>query len=124
MERTFAQSLVVGRAHDLPGGPRVRVRLAQPRDARRVGALAARQGHELTDLELARLVRFDPRREAAIVASALVDGADRLVGVGRIVAGVSTPELLITDSELPGELAELLREALVSRAGALRRAAA
>ena len=72
----------VGRSYQLGDGPRVRLRMVGPRDAASIRALLDRQGLEVDDLELARLVRFDPRCRAVICASALIGPTETIIALG------------------------------------------
>jgi hypothetical protein len=99
------------------------LRLPQSSDASEIQALGA---DRLTELELARLLRFDPRQRLVICAVALIDGAARVVGVGamdldRVQEG---PAVMTSDRASLEGLDELLREALIGRARALLRARA
>ena len=108
--------------HPLPRGPRVHLRLARPRDAAGVRELLQRQGYEAQELEIERLLRFDPRERCVICATALVQAHEAIVGIGAIEAGQAAegkpnePILVVADEELTEGLAELLRWALLSRA--------
>ncbi len=89
--------------------------------------LAHRIGAEPSELELARLVRFDPRTRVVICAAALLNGREALVGLGAIgldEASGLTPDTMLVDPELTDGLDELLGQALVGRADALLRARA
>jgi hypothetical protein len=71
------------------------------------------------DLELARLVQFDPRRRCVICATGLIDGAETLVGVGAIALGadgLAEPDTLVVAQEHAEEVSELLAAVLVNRA--------
>ncbi len=103
----------------LPRGLRVRLRLARGRDAPAIRNLLNAQGTSLDELELARLVRFDPRRRFVACATALIESREEIVGIGAIGLGedASTePDLLVVDESRASGLEELLRGALVSRA--------
>jgi hypothetical protein len=119
----FDPGALLARTYPLPGGPRVRLRLPQSSDADEIQALASRR---LTDLELARLLRFDPRQRLVICATALIDGSDRVVGVGAIDLDrvQDGPEVVTSDRASLEGLGDLLRKALVGRARALLRARA
>ena len=109
----------MGHTLNLEDGERVRLRLARSSDARAIGDLLARQGTAFDDVDPRRLVEYDPRDRYVVCATALIDGGERLVGVGAIdlVRGAEPePELLI--SELGDELASLLRRALMRAAEA------
>ncbi len=111
--------------HDLARGPRVRLRLVQIRDQREIRSFLAAHGSSTPDLDAARLTKSDPRRCVVICATALVGGAETLVGVGAIEVGADEPDVLVTDSGLTEGLEHLLRQALAKRAEtiAARRAA-
>jgi hypothetical protein len=107
---------LLGRSHRLPDGGRVRLRLTQPRDLRHIRELLMARGCAAVDLEVARLVRFDPRRRVVVCAWAWADGSEQLVGVGAIEVGLEAPELVCADEGRAPGLAELLRHALQDRA--------
>jgi hypothetical protein len=122
----------MARYYVLPRGPRVCLRLARIRDLAGIEDLFMRQGLFPSQIELARLVRSDPRKQVVITAVALVDSTERILGVGVIqvdalrVDGGADPEpvLLLVDDELTDGLEELLRNALTARARTLARARA
>ena len=97
------------RSLSLPGGERVRLRLARPADAPEVERLLG-----APPLDVRRLLRFDPARRA--VACAL-DARERLVGVGAIdLHPDATPDVVA--AELPGVealLTDVLRRRAQSR---------
>ena len=97
----------------------MRLGLAQIRDARAIGAFLAERRSGSQELEVARLVRADPRRRVAVCANALLDATETVVGVGAIEVGASEPDLLVVDSALTDGLEELLRRALRRRADAI-----
>jgi hypothetical protein len=108
----------VGRSYQLPRGPRVRLRMVGPRDAGAIRSLLTRQGLDLDELELARLVRFDPRCRAVICASALIGPTETIVGIGAIDLDAQTPDLVLVDDDAGEDLRQLVVGALVSRAQA------
>jgi hypothetical protein len=82
-------------------------------------ALLQQRGIEPTELELTRLVRYDPQRRAVICATAPIDGTELIVGVGAIaLEEQAPPETLVVDEALTEGLADLLASALVGRARA------
>ena len=89
-----------------------------PRDAGAIRSLFEREGLEVDDLELARLVRFDPRCRAVVCASALLGSTETIVAIGAIDLDAQTPDMVITDAEVGGGLRDLLADALMSRARA------
>jgi len=90
--------------------------MVQPRDGFAIRAFLADQGLGIDELELARLLRFDPRRRAVICASALVDAREVIVAVGGIDLGVLTPDTLVVDDDPQRTLRALLVGALCGRA--------
>ncbi len=97
------------RTYPLPAGPRVRLRLARPADGAAVLALLAGRGVVADDLEVSRLLRFDPLRRVVLCAFAPVDGAETLVGIGAIdLADGAEPDTLVVDERLTDGLGELL----------------
>jgi hypothetical protein len=114
----------MARHYLLPDGLRVCLRLARVRDREGLRRLCASRGAELDELELARLVAFDPRRRLVICATALIGSAETVLGAGAIdLTGDADPWLLVTDERAEG-LGPLLVDALLGRAQALRRARA
>jgi hypothetical protein len=122
MASSFSQGTLLGGSYPLPGGLRIRLRLARGSDSAAIRALigADRDAGAAVDLDLARIVHFDPRRQCVLCATALLDGRETLVAVGSVVVsdGRQATELLVIDDSLAG-LDELMREALGARAGAL-----
>lgn len=103
------------RSYELPAGPRVRLRLVRRSDLPALRALVEHGGLEPIELELERLVRYDPRR-TVICATAPVDGTELLVGVGAIaLAPDAEPDTIVVDERLTDGLGDLLHRALVGR---------
>jgi hypothetical protein len=115
---SFDNGALLARSYALVRGPRVRLRLAQVRDAGAIAALLERCGQDPEALAVARLTRFDPRRRVVICASALIGSSETVVGVGAIELGAREPELLMVDDELTEGLDVLLRPALIGRSSA------
>jgi len=116
---------LLARYYSLPSGPRVRLRLVRSRDRDGIRQLFAAQGHVADELELARLVAFDVPRRLVLVATALIDTTEKVVGVGAIELGeASGPALVLVDEALADGLRPLLSDALIGHAGALARARA
>jgi hypothetical protein len=122
----FDPKALLSRSYTLERGPRVRLRLPANRDESAIRALLARAGADDHELEAVRLARPDPRRRLVIVATGLVGFSETLLGVGAIELGdepaVST-SLYVDDEQTEG-LAELLDNALRTRATAIARARA
>lgn len=121
MADDFDPGALMGRFYTLPTGMRVRLRLARTGDRIGIAALLERLGADHDELEATRLALSDPRREVVICATALVEGTERVVGIGAIEIGARTPSRLIIDPRAEG-LEPLLGDALVGRARALARA--
>jgi len=115
----------MARYYALPRDLRVCLRLPRVRDRDAVRELLARIGVAADELALVRLVNFDPRRRLVICATALIESAETIVGVGAIDLHVADPEpsLLLADPRADG-LAPLLGDALVGRTRALARTSA
>jgi hypothetical protein len=124
----FDPGALLARTYELPRGPRVCLRLARVRDLVSVRQLLLRQGVEPDELELARLMRADPRRRLVICATALIDSAETVVGIGAIELDGAGPQprpsLVLVDDLATDGLAQLLSDALVGRARALAQARA
>jgi hypothetical protein len=123
----FDPGALLARTYALPRGPRVCLRLVRTRDLPGVGELLERQGIRPDELELARLVNFDPRRRLVLCATALIGTAERVVGVGVIDLDQppgSPPGLMVVDDLATAGLAPLLTDALRGHAAALDRARA
>ena len=102
----------------LSHGQRVRLRMVQPRDGFAIRAFLADQGLGIDELELDRLLRFDPRLRAVICASALIDAREVIVAVGGIDLDALTPDTLVVDDDPERTLRPLLVDALRGRAHA------
>ena len=105
-------------SYALARGPLVRLRLVRLRDLDSIRSLAAKAGLVCEELELARLVRCDLRRRLVLCATAIVDSAEAVLGVGMIELGRSAtmPSMLLVDAELTDGLHAVLADALVGRA--------
>lgn len=95
------------RTHALPGGPPVRLRLARRSDAPAVRGLLA----GASEVEVARLLAFDPAARAVICACAPIDGRETVVGIGAIdLRRGAEADVLVASTDGLGELlAETLR---------------
>jgi hypothetical protein len=114
----------LGRHYVLADGTRVCLRLPRVRDHGGVRRLCERHGIEPDQLELARLLSFDPRRRLVICATALIGSAETVLGVGAIdLEPDADPSLLVVDERVEG-VGLLLASALMGRADALVRARA
>lgn len=106
----------------LPSGDRVRLRLPQGRETTGVGALLLRLGLNPDDVDVRRVLRFDPRRRAVVCATLWTADGEVLVGLGGLTYLDGHVDLLITDEELAPGLAEALHDVLTA-APSIRRAA-
>ena len=80
-------------------------------------ALLGQRGVEASDLELERLLRYEPRRRIVICAMAPIRGAETVVGVGAIdLDAAAEPETIVVDERLTDGLGPLLAEVLMQRA--------
>src|SRR4051794_28928483 len=103
------------RTFPVPGAPPVRLRLAGPFDREDVQALLARRGVEAGELEVQRLLAFDPGRRSVLAAFAPLEGRETLVGIGSIENGEDVPDVLVVDERLTA-LADVLGPVLTERA--------
>jgi hypothetical protein len=101
--------VVLFRAHTLPSGLRVRVRLPQRGDLAGLLDLHDRVGRANTELGAQRLLRYDPRVRAVVCATAWVDGAERLVGFAAAERGDELV-LLADEARAAGVTAVLRRD--------------
>jgi N-acetylglutamate synthase-like GNAT family acetyltransferase len=110
---------LLSRTYPLDGGPRVRLRLAHLGDAPAMRELLAARGQEVDEVEMARLVRANPRERVVLCATAPLNGTEALVGFGALDLHGQVDTLVI-DERLAGEgLGTLLLEALAARAKAV-----
>ncbi len=107
--------MLIDATTSLPDGLRLRVRLPHSSDRAGLHALHARLGFRVEELELARALRFDPRRRAVACATAFLDGAERPVAYGAIAIGASEPDLLVADELLAPGAGVVLDAALRER---------
>ena len=111
------------RTFPVPGGPPVRLRLAGPSDRAAVIWLLQARGLPADELDVRRLLAFDPVRRHVLCALAPLDGAEVLAGFGAIDAGAEHPDALVTDERFDPGLAEVLGRVLIERARQRRPAA-
>ena len=103
-------------AHTLDGGDRVRLRLPIVADRPRLLALHERLGVPVDEVEVARLVRFDPRFRVAICAAGWTSAGPVLLGFGAIdLHRGATPDIVLADEETAPGVGALLRAALAER---------
>src|SRR3954453_6650563 len=104
---------VFPRSTALPNGLRVRVRLPHGSDRAALRDLHERAGVPLDELALTRLLRVDPRRRCALVATAWVSGAQSVVGFADCDVPPGDELGIVTDPAFGEELPELLGDALL-----------
>jgi hypothetical protein len=115
---------VFTRTFALPDGPRVGLRLAMPRDAERVACLLRERGVEASELDLRRLLTYDPSRRRVVLAFAPVEGRDVLVGIAAIdLAPGADVDTLVVDEDLAGGIGPFLGAVVRDRAARSRRVA-
>ena len=110
------------RTFPVPGGPPVRMRMAGPSDRALVAALLERRGLPVEEIDVRRLVAFDPARRHVLCALAPIDGEEVLVGLGAIDFGEAAPDVLVVDDRFAPALGELLGRVLIERARSRRAA--
>jgi hypothetical protein len=119
--------VLFGRTYTLADGSQMRFRLAGPGDGPGVADLLGRADQTLSELDLARLLRSDPRALVVVCATALLAGRETVLGFAAAPArtGALTGErsLVVVDPERAEELRGLLTQALASRLRSAHRAA-
>ena len=103
------------RSTPLPDGRRVRVRLPHGSDRAGLRDLHARTGAAVDELGLTRLLRVDPRRRCALVATAWVAGGERIVGFAACDVPPGDELLIVADPAFGLDLRELLADQLRRR---------
>jgi hypothetical protein len=109
--------------HTLPEGTRLRLRLPQIRDRVGLVDLLTRLGLDADDLDVARILRFDPRGRTVVCATVWTGTTETMVG---IVAGAKDgrgPDLLVADERLTPGVTAVLQDVLRDTARAGHRAA-
>jgi hypothetical protein len=105
------------RSHRLENGIRVRLRLARPGDQRPVARLLGHLGFDPEVPQLLDLVRFDPSERSVVCATALIGGAERVIGFGAVDRTVDgAPATVVAEPDFGPELIRLLRGGLRARA--------
>jgi hypothetical protein len=105
--------VLLNRTHRLADGSRARLRLPHTGDRRRLVALLARLGLELSELDAGRLLRGDPRRDVVLCATVWTSNGDVLAGYAA--TGPHGPTILVDEALAPG-IGGLLSDALAQRA--------
>lgn len=106
--------MLLFRAHTLPSGVRVRVRLPHRGDLAGLIALHERAGRPTSEMDARRLLRADPRERAAVCATTWAGGAETLVGFAVAAPG-EEPAPFLADEELAAGVDAVLRDALRER---------
>jgi hypothetical protein len=94
--------------------------MAGPSDRALLAALLERRGLPATELELRRLLAFDPARRHVLCALAPLDGKEVLAGFGAIDVGEDAPDMLVIDERFSPGLGEVLGRVLIERARSRR----
>ena len=110
------------RTFPIAGGPPVRLRMAGPSDRPLVSALLARRDLPADELDVQRLLAFDPARRHVLCALAPLAGAEVLAGFGAIAFGDDAPDMLVVDERFGPALGELLGRVLLERSRSRRAA--
>jgi hypothetical protein len=101
--------LLLDTHHTLPEGIRLRLRLPQTRDRAEVVELLDRLGLDAGELDVARVLRFDPKTHAVVCATVWTGSGETMVGIVAGARDGDVPELLVADEALtPGVGAALL----------------
>ena len=122
MDMARSDTSPLRRTFPVPGGPPVRMRMAGPSDRPLVAALLERRGLAAGDIEVRRMLAFDPARRHVLCALAPLDGAEVLAGLGAIDFGEDAPDVLVVDDRFGPGLAELLGRVLIERSRSSRAA--
>jgi hypothetical protein len=118
----FDPGALLARTYPLPTGERVRLRVLRKSDAAAVRQLLVEAGTVPDELEVRRLLSFDPRDRLAIAGVTPRPRGEALLGAGAIdlIPGAE-PDPIVVDPSCGDALEDLLGSALRARA---RRAAA
>lgn len=113
----FDPGALLARSYPLPTGERVRLRLLRQSDAAAVRQLLVEAGDVPDELEVRRLLSFDPRHRIAIAAVTPRPRAEALLGAGAIdlIPGAD-PDVIVVDPACADALEDLLGSALRARA--------
>jgi len=113
----FDPGALLARSYPLPTGERARLRLLRQSDAAAVRQLLVDAGDVPDELEVRRLLSFDPRHRIAIAAATPRPRAQALLGAGAIdlIPGAE-PDVIVVDPSCGEALEDLLSSALRARA--------
>jgi hypothetical protein len=108
--------------HDA-AGLRVRLRLARPSDALRVGAFLEGHAPDLAG-QARRFTFYDPRERLVLAATAPIDGSEQIVGLADLAPLEARQVRILVDDRTPSAaVRDLLARAAVALAARVRRAA-
>jgi hypothetical protein len=85
--------------HTLPEGTRLRLRLPQVRDRAGLVGLLTRLGVQADDLDVARILRFDPRGRTVVCATVWTGTTETVAGIVAGQRGADGPDLLLADEQ-------------------------
>lgn len=107
----------------LSSGLRLRLRMPQRFDTARLRALFERTGLLADDLQISRVLRFDPRERVAVVATALVGRSEEIVGLAVSDRFAETADLVLGDEVQAPGVSAFLQDALRAHGQRARRSA-
>lgn len=122
-KKTFIDTgAMLSRSYALPAGPRVRLRLVHRSDLPGIRRLLEQRDVAADEIQLHRLVAYNPREHVVICATAFIGGQETLVGVAACaLSECHEIETIVVDERLTEGLAQLLAAALADRRRAYAR---
>lgn len=106
--------------HTLPEGTRLRLRLPQIRDRAGLVELLDRLGLAADDLDVARILRFDPRGRSVVCATVWTGTTETIAGIVAGQRGADGPDLVLADEQLTPGVGMALRNVLADHTRASR----
>jgi predicted pyridoxine 5'-phosphate oxidase superfamily flavin-nucleotide-binding protein len=94
--------------HDA-AGLRVRLRLARPSDALRLGGFLERHAPRLA-AHARQFTFFDPRERLVVLATAPLEGSEEIVGLADLAAPEKAEPLVLVDDRTPSHAVRRLLE--------------
>jgi hypothetical protein len=113
--------VLLATTHDADG-LRVRLRLARPSDALRLGGFLEAHAPRLAS-RARQFTFFDPRERLVVLATAPLEGSEEIVGLADLVVPEKAEPLVLVDDRTPSHaVRRLLEQAAVALAARLRHA--